>query len=84
MGRVKKENRNVVENSIKCEICEKSFSTKQIKSKHISKVHGGSFESKRGLKRHIENQGQRNYKCDACGKSFTKSGSLKKSYQDYS
>ena len=67
--------RNFTENNFKCEICEKTFSTKQRKRQHI-KTHEGqrnykcdscgkSFTTSGNLKIHINvvHEGQKDHKC---------------------
>ena len=61
-----------------CEICEKSFSSKQNKTKHVSIVHGeekqfvcnlcsSSFGFKHDLTKHVENNHQGGqYSCNNC------------------
>ena len=78
-------------NNYKCEICEKRFQTNQKKNQHIRNVHGEVktficnvcnriFGRKEQLTLHLKNyhqEGQRNYKCESCEKSFIQSGALK-------
>ena len=71
---------------IKCEICDRSFSTNHNKKVHVNSVHkeekyficnvcNKEFGHKNQLKKHIMtvHNWQINYKCDYCGKSFTQS-----------
>ena len=83
---------NFENNTLNCEICEKSFARKRYKNEHKRIVHGEKksfvcnvcgcvFGDKSGLELHTINnhlQGQRYHKCDSCGKSFTQLGDLKK------
>ena len=76
--------------NLRCEICEKIFSTKGLKSKHVSTVHGEkkTFEcnvcsrvygGQQSLSEHIKDshkKGKKKHKCDSCEKWFTKSGHL--------
>ena len=81
----------LVNQNFKCEVCEKSFATTNSKLRHIKLVHGEEektiicnvcskvFREEKELQKHLKavHEGQRNYKCDSCGKSFTQAGSLK-------
>ena len=58
-------------NDFKCEICEEIFSSSKSKTNHISNVHE---EVKTCIK--IIQKGKVYPKCNSCGKSFTRSGSL--------
>ena len=82
----------VSQKNFKCEICEKCFTSKNSKEKHIGIVHGEEkafecnvcltfFGNSQTLLFHVKNSHQRikrHHKCDSCGKSFTESGNLKK------
>ena len=65
--------RNSMKNNSKCEICEKKFSTMQIKFYHLKSVHGEvqkiscnvcnrKFGNKQGLNLHVENSHQEGLK----------------------
>ena len=80
-----------LENTFKCEICEKTFKNNESKCQHIRSAHGETkffacnvcnkiFETKNGLNFHLKNHQQedpRKFKCDSCGQFFTQSGFLK-------
>ena len=82
---------NMETGKFKCEICEKSFSTKGSKKLHITAVHGEvnifacnvcskTFREKKNLTSHIKNlhnEGPKKHKCESCEKSFTHGGGLK-------
>ena len=67
--------------SVKCNICEKTFSTRDILKKHSIIVH------KKELKKHIINihegnnrnvhEKQKNFKCELCAKYLASSENLK-------
>ena len=79
----RKHSQNGVE-SVKCEHCLKSFTTSSSLRSHIRNIHTASdnreecetcnktFSLKGNLKHHIAiiHEKRRNFKCDACGKSF--------------
>ena len=83
--------RNLIESNFKCEICEKIFHNNKSIRKHIKSAHGEAksftcnvcnrkVETRNALDHHLKNcheEGQKNYKCDSCGKSFKQSGYLK-------
>ena len=77
-------------NYLKCEICEKIFTTKDFKIKHLSIVHGEMktfecniclrvFGGQQSLSTHIKHshkKDKKKHKCDSCEKQFTYSGHL--------
>ena len=58
-----------MKSSLKCEICEKTFSTRQNKNRHVRIVH-------RRFKIHPQ-EIKRNFKCASCENSYTRSENLK-------
>ena len=83
--------KTVPQKNSKCEICEKCFTSKNSKEKHIGIVHGEEkefecnvcsrvFGNPKTHLNHVKNSHQkskRNHKCDSCQKWFIDSGNLK-------
>ena len=83
--------KNVPQKNFKCEICEKCFTSKNLKERHLASVHGEKkefecnvcsrvFGNPQTLLRHVKNSHQKsksNHKCDSCQKWFANSGHLK-------
>ena len=79
----------IKDNQIKCNVCNKNYTSPQTLLLHKNTIHEGRknykcescgdyFTELEYLKLHIKtiHEGHRSYKCDSCGKSFTQSGTL--------
>ena len=82
--------------STQCEFCEKSFTSKQCKNKHVASVHEGkkpfkcdrcnySCSQQCNLKRHISSvhEGRKQFKCDRCDYKCPQKSSLKQHISNY-
>ena len=73
-----------------CEICEKVFTAKPSLKKHFSAFHVDDvincnicnkyFQNEKSFEIHIKifHKGQKDHKCESCGKSFSQEGNLKR------
>ena len=78
-----------VQNKLTCEMCKRTFSGKGFLKKHLlyhtkPKILTGcyicnkAFRFKQSLKQHLKlHNGEKDFKCNECGKFFSQSGNLK-------